>query len=349
MGAVSTVAAMPASAQMINSPYPGEAQGLTGAGATFPAVLYTKWFTDYERITGVKVNYQPIGSGGGIKAITDRTVDFGASDGPMTDAQLQAAGAELFHIPTALGAVVATYNLPELASILKLTPDTLSGIYLGQITRWNDVALVADNPELVAIDKPIVVVHRSDGSGTSYIFTDYLSTVSPTWKAQVGNGTSVNWPTGLGGEGNPGVAGEVKQNPYSIGYVELIYALQQKLGVADVLNSSGVFITPSVPAVTAAAAGTADTIDADLRASIVNAPGADAYPISGFTWLLAYQEMPDMSKAVAFTRMAWWAIHEGQAANTELGYAPLPQGIVAKAEAKIMAITTGEQPAFPGQ
>jgi phosphate transport system substrate-binding protein len=267
----------------------------------------------------------------------------------MTPDQMQAAGAEIFHIPTALGAVVATYNIPELSTPLRLTAEMLAGIYLGQITNWSDPALTSENPELASLDKSIVVVHRSDGSGTSFIFTDYLSSVSPAWSATVGTGTSVNWPTGLGAQGNPGVAGEVKQNPYSIGYVELIYALQNRLGVADVRNSAGVFITPTVPAVTAAAAGIADTIADDLRASIVNAPGADAYPISGFTWLLAYQEMADQAKAIAFTRMAWWAIHEGQSANTELGYAPLPQGIVARAEAKIMAITTGGQPAFPGQ
>ncbi|MFN0073168.1 MAG: phosphate ABC transporter substrate-binding protein PstS, partial [Chloroflexota bacterium] len=347
--AMVAVAAMPVGAQMITAPFPGEAQNLTGAGATFPAPLYTKWFNDYERVTGVKVNYQAIGSGGGIKAISDKTVDFGATDGPMSTDQMQAAGAEIFHIPTALGAVVATYNVPEVSGSLKFTPDALAAIYLGQITKWNDPILAASNPGLASIDKDIVVVHRSDGSGTSFIFTDYLSSISPTWKGQVGAGNSVNWPAGIGAQGNPGVAGEVKQNPYSIGYVELIYALQNRLGVADILNSSGVFITPNVASVTAAAAGVVDTIAPDLRASIVNASGADAYPISGFTWLLTYRDMSDRAKAIAVTRMMWWAIHEGQSANSELGYAPLPQGIVAKAEEKILAITSEGQTAFPGQ
>ena len=207
-------------------------------------------------MTNVKVNYQAIGSGGGIKAITDKTVDFGATDGPMTDEQLQAAGAPMLHIPTALGAVVGTYNIPELKDPLKLSADTFAGIYLGEILKWNDPKLVADNPGLSGVDKSIVVVHRSDGSGTSYIFTDYLSAVSPTWKSKVGLGTSVNWPVGIGGQGNPGVTGEVKQNPYSIGYVELIYALQNKLGVATVKNAAGQWVEPKLEGVTAAASAT---------------------------------------------------------------------------------------------
>jgi phosphate transport system substrate-binding protein len=249
----------------------------------------------------------------------------------------------------ALGAVVATYNIPGITDALKFRPETISGIFLGQITMWNDPLLVADNPALAAIDKPIITVHRSDGSGTTYIWVDYLSSISPVWASTVGVGTSVNWPVGLGGRGNEGVAGEVKQNEYSIGYVELIYAQQNRLGVAQLLNEAGEFVTPSLESVTAAAAGISDTIAADLRASIVNAPGATAYPASGFTWLLVYPEVSDSSKAIALTRMMWWAIHEGQSYTADLGYAPLPAGIVAKTEEKISSITTQGSPAFPGQ
>jgi phosphate transport system substrate-binding protein len=340
--------AMPSSIS-ITSGFAGEAQSLTGAGATFPAPLYTKWFNDYEKVTGVKVNYQAIGSGGGIKAITDKTVDFGATDGPMTEEQQQAAGAPMLHVPTALGAVVATYNVPELKDPLKLSADTLAGIYLGEITRWNDAKLVADNPDLARVDKSIVVVHRSDGSGTSFIFTDYLSAVSPAWKSRVGMGTSVNWPTGIGGQGNPGVTGEVKQNPYAIGYVELIYAIQNKLGVATIKNSAGQWVEPKLEGVTAAASAMSAQIPADLRASIVNAPGPAAYPISGFTWLLAYKEMNDRAKATALTRLMWWATHDGQKQSSELGYSPLPAEIVVRAEEMINSITVGGQKAFPGQ
>jgi phosphate transport system substrate-binding protein len=295
------------------------------------------------------VNYQSIGSGGGIKSITDQTVDFGATDGPMTDEQLQAARGEILHVPMALGAVVPTYNIPGFSGPLKLAPETLADIFLGQITRWNDPKLVADNPGLAQIDKSITSVHRSDGSGTTYIWVDYLSSVSPAWKQNIGVGTSVNWPVGLGGKGNDGVAGEVKQNENSIGYVELIYAQQNKLGVAQVKNQSGKFIDPSLESVTAAAAGIGDRIAPDLRASIVDAPGADAYPISGFTWLLVYAQQNDKAKATAVTRMMWWGIHDAQKFNSELGYAPLPDSIVKKAEDKINSITLDGQRAFPGR
>jgi phosphate transport system substrate-binding protein len=347
-GAGASSSAKP-SAISISGPFAGEAQALTGAGATFPAPLYTKWFNDYATLTKVQVNYQAIGSGGGIKAITDKTVDFGATDGPMTDEQLQAAGAPILHVPTALGAVVATYNVNELKDPLKLSPETLSGIFLGDITKWNDPQLLADNPGLSSVDKSIVVVHRSDGSGTSFIFTDYLSAVSPSWKSKVGVGTSVNWPVGLGGNGNPGVTGEVKQNPYSIGYVELIYAIQQKLGVASVKNAAGQFVEPKLEGVTAAASAMSAQVPADLRASIVNAPGSQAYPISGFTWLLSYKEVADKAKATALTRLMWWATHDGQKQNNELGYAALPNEMVVRAEEMISSITNGGQKAFPGQ
>ena len=308
-------------------------------------MLYTKWFEEYAKLTGVQVNYQGIGSGGGIKSISDMTVDFGATDGPMTDEQLKAAkGGEIFHVPTALGAVVATYNIPEATKPIKFSADTIAGIYLGEIKKWNDPKLAADNPDLKLPDRDIVVVHRSDGSGTTYIFTDHLTSVSEKWAKNVGVGTSVKWPVGLGGKGNVGVAGEVKQNPYSIGYVELIYALQNKLGYGWVKNKAGNYVEPSLESVTAAAAGVAASIAPDLRASIVNAAGDKAYPISGFTWLLAYRNMTDKSKALALARMMYWATTDGQKFNDGLGYAHLPEAIVKKAQEKIKSITVDGKP-----
>ena len=335
-------------AGLIKGPFEGEAKSLNGAGATFPAALYSKWHEEYFRLTGVKVNYQSIGSGGGIKSISDQTVDFGATDGPMTDDQLKAAkGGEILHVPMALGAVVPTYNVPEAKDPIKFTAETLPGIYLGQIVKWNDPKLVADNPQLKDVDKEIVVVERSDGSGTTFIFVDYLAAVSPDWKQKVGVGTSVKWPVGIGGKGNEGVAGEVKQNAYSIGYVELIYAVQNKLGVGHVKNQAGRFVEPRLDSVTAAASGIGDRIAPDLRASIVNAPGESAYPISGFTWLLAYKTMSDLPKAQALTRLMWWSIHEGQKLTADLGYAPLPEAIVAKSAEKIKSISAADKIAFP--
>jgi phosphate transport system substrate-binding protein len=352
-GASPVAAAKPASGEgvgLVKGPFEGEAKTLNGAGATFPAALYSKWFNEYSKLSGVNVNYQSIGSGGGIKSIQDGTVDFGATDGPMTDEQLKAAkGGNIFHIPAALGAVVATYNIPEVSAPLKFTSEVLAGIFLGDISKWNDPKLVADNPDLSKVNKDIVSVHRSDGSGTTYIFVDYLSTVSADWKSKIGTATSVNWPNGLGGKGNEGVAGEIKQNPYTIGYVELIYAIQNKLGVGLVKNKSGNFIEPKLDTVSAAAANIAATIAPDLRASIVDAPGADAYPISGFTWLLAYEKMEDPAKATALTRLMWWATHDAQTFNADLGYAPVPAAIVAKGDELIKKITAGGKPAFPGR
>ena len=322
---------------------------LNGAGASFPAVLYSKWFAEYYEQTGVKVNYQSIGSGGGIKGISDLTVDFGASDAPMTEEQMSAAkGGAILHIPTAIGGVAVTYNVPGVTKQLRFTAESLAGVFLGDIKKWNDPLLTKDNPDAGLPDEDIVVVHRSDGSGTTAIFTDYLSTVSEKWQSSVGKGTSVNWPTGLGGKGNEGVANEVKQNPYSVGYVEVIYAIQQKLGVALVQNKAGQFVEPTLESVTAAAAGVADTIAPDLRASIVDVAGEGAYPISGFTWLLVYEQQSNAAKAAALAEMLWWAIHDGQRYNAELGYAPLPEAIVSKAEAKIRAITVDGKPAFAG-
>ena len=338
---------------LVTGPFSGEAKNLTGAGATFPAALYSKWFNEYNRLTQVQVNYQSIGSGGGIKAIQDMTADFGATDGPMTDEQLKAAkGGEILHIPMALGGVVATYNVPEVPATAKLrfSPETLVAIFMGEIKKWNDAKIKADNPTITTLpDRDITTVHRSDGSGTTYIFTDYLSAVSPAWKEKIGFSTTVNWPNGLGGKGNEGVAGEVKQNPYSIGYVELIYAKQNKLGYAQIKNKAGQFVDAELDTVSAAAAGVAATIAPDLRASIVNAEGPRSYPISGFTWLLAYKNVTDEPKAVALTRMMWWATHDAQKFNGDLGYAPLPLEIIKKGEEKIKSITVNGKPAFPNR
>ena len=342
-------ASAPAGIGLIKGPFPGEAQTLTGAGATFPAPLYTKWFDEYAKLTGVKVNYQAIGSGGGIKGITDGTVDFGASDGPMSDEQLKAAKGEILHVPMTLGGVAVTYNVPEAKDPLKFTPETLPAIYLGTITKWNDPKLVADNPALASVNKDIVVVQRSDGSGTTYCFTDYLSSVSADWKSKVGRDTAVKWPVGIGGKGSEGVAGEVKQNPYSIGYVEVIYAIQNKLGTGLVKNAAGKFVEPKLDGVTAAAAAAADKVPADLRVSIVNQVGDGVYPISTFTWLLVYKNMADKAKATALTRLMWWATHDGQKFSTDLGYAPLPEAMVKKDEEKINLVNVNDQKAFPGQ
>lgn len=325
----------------------GEAKDLTGAGATFPTVLYTKWFSEYAKLTGVQVNYQSIGSGGGIKSISDRTVDFGATDGPMTDEQLKAAkGGAILHIPMALGAVVPTFNIPELGTdTLRFTGDTLAGVFLGDITKWNDAKLVADNPKLKAIDRYIVVVHRSDGSGTSNIWTSYLAAVSEKWAKTVGAANAVQWPVGLGGKGNEGVAGNVKQTPYSLGYVEEAYAVQNKLSVGLVKSKGGNFIAPSTNAVSLAAQGVA--LPDDLRIKLVNSDNPEAFPIVGFTWILVYQQQTDAARALAVSRLAWWCSHDGQAFNTALEYAPLPLDAIKKAEVLIKSIQINGNPALP--
>jgi len=334
---------------VVKGPFEGEAKQLTGAGATFPAPLYTKWFSDYKTLAGVEVNYQAIGSGGGIKAITDKTVDFGASDAPMTDEQLKAAGAPILHIPMTLGAVTLIVNIPELKEqALRFSGETVAGIFLGDVAKWDDARIKADNPGVTLPSKDIISVHRADGSGTTAIFTDYLSAVSPDWKSKVGTSTSVNWPNGLGGQGNPGVANEVTQNPYAIGYVELIYALQQNLKPGEIKNKDGNYVAPSIESTTAAAASLT-TIPDDLRISIVNAPGATAYPISGFTWILSYQTMPEKTKATALTRLLYWGIYDGQQYCAPLHYAPLPPVMVQKAEQKILSIQSGGAQAFPGR
>jgi len=313
---------------------------LQGAGATFPNPLYQKWFSEYNKITpNAKFDYQSIGSGGGIKQLTAKTVDFGGSDAPMKDEELKAAPAELLHIPTVLGAVVLTYNLPSTTAELKFTPDAIAGIFLGKITKWNDQAITSANPGVSLPDAPITVVHRSDGSGTSYVWTDYLSKVSAEWHDKVGTGVSVNWPVGVGAKGNEGVTGQVKQTPNAIGYVELIYAEQNKLPYGVVKNSAGEFVKPSLDSVTAAAAGAAANMPDDLRVSITNAPGKDAYPISSFTYFLVYREQQDQAKGKALVNFLWWSIHSGEQMAKGLLYAPLPSEVVTKAEQKIKSIT----------
>jgi phosphate transport system substrate-binding protein len=266
----------------------------------------------------------------------------------MTDEHRKAAQGDIFHIPTALGAIVPTYNLPNVSTKLKFTGETLAGVFLGDITKWNDPKLVADNPDLVQVNRDIVVVHRSDGSGTTYGWTDYLSSVSPNWQSKVGKATSVNWPVGLGGNGNAGVAGEVQQNPYSLGYVELIYALQNKLGYGMVKNQAGQFVEPSLDSVTAAATASLQTIAPDLRFSIVNPPGATSYPIATATWLLVYRNQTDQPKALALVRMLWWATHDGQKLNKDLQYAVVPDGLTAKSEQFIRQINVNGKPVLPG-
>ncbi|PYM60828.1 MAG: phosphate ABC transporter substrate-binding protein PstS [Candidatus Rokuibacteriota bacterium] len=326
-------------------PSPAAAQMLmNGAGATFPYPIYSKWFDEYTRVDpSARFNYQSIGSGGGIRQITARTVDFGASDGPMTDEQLKAAPGELLHIPTVLGADVVTYNLPGTPK-LHFTPDIIADVFLGKITKWNDPRVTAANPGVALPDQPIVVVHRSDGSGTTYIWVDYLSKVSKEWEQKVGRGTSVNWPVGLGGKGNEGVAGQVKNTPGALGYVELAYAVQNKLPVGVVRNAAGKFVEPSIESTTAAAAAAAKDMPADFRVSITNPAGDDAYPIASFTWLLVYRNQPDETKGKTLVRFLWWAIHEGQKYPKDLLYAPLPPQVVKQIETKLKEITFQGKP-----
>ena len=311
---------------------------INGAGATFPYPIYSKWFDEYVKVDpSVRFNYQSIGSGGGQKQILAQTVDFGASDGPMSDENLAKAPGKLLHIPTVAGAVVIVSNLPGNPS-LKLDGDTIAGIFLGQIKKWNDPKIAALNPGTKLPDQDIVVVHRSDGSGTTYIFTDYLSKVSPEWKQKVGNNTSVNWPTGIGGKGNEGVSGQVKQTPGAIGYVELIYALQNKMSFADVKNSAGEFVKPTIQSVTAALA-TADIPD-DFRFSMTNAPGKDAYPISGATWLLVYEQQKDPARGKKLVEFLKWALTKGEEMAKALDYAPLPESVQQRVLKRIGEIKT---------
>ncbi|MBF5046378.1 phosphate ABC transporter substrate-binding protein PstS [Aggregicoccus sp. 17bor-14] len=313
---------------------------MTGAGATFPAPLYTKWFSEYNKLhPDQQFNYQAIGSGGGIQQITKGTVDFGASDAPMSDEELQKAPGTV-NIPTVLGAVVLTFNAP--VTELKLTPEALSGLFLGKITKWNDPALAKANPGVKLPDLAVTIVHRSDGSGTTAIFTDYLAKVSPEWKQQVGAGKSVKWPTGLGAKGNDGVAGQVKQTPGALGYVELAYANQTKQPTAALRNKDGQFVKPSIESTSAAAAGV--TVPADFRVSITDASGKNSYPIASFTYLLVPQDQKDPVKGAAMLRFIDWALHDGQKMAGPLDYAPLPAPVVAKVQAKLRTMTVQGKP-----
>jgi phosphate transport system substrate-binding protein len=322
------------------------AQALTGAGATFPDPIYKKWFDSYNKKTGVQINYQSIGSGGGIKQFTEGTVDFGATDGPMNQDAMTAVQGQVVHLPTVMGAVVLTYNLAAIGTTqLKFDGPTIASIFLGKITKWNDRAIVASKPGVKLPNQDIIVVHRSDGSGTSYIFTDYLSKVSPEWKEKVGNANAVNWPAGLGGKGNEGVTQQVKQSDGSIGYVELIYAKGNKLSYAQVKNGSGAFVEPSLASVTAAAASAKFPPNTDFRVSITNAPGAESYPISSFTWLLVRPDIKDPAKAKALkTFLEWMLTEDAQQMAAALDYAPLPKAVVALEKERIKTLKAAGKP-----
>jgi phosphate transport system substrate-binding protein len=323
--------------------YPVLAQTtLNGAGATFPYPMYSKWFSDYNKLhPDIQFNYQSIGSGGGIRQVIEGTVDFGASDGPMSDEQLTQAqskrGTKIYHIPTVLGAVVPAYNVPGVSGEIKFTPEALAGIFLGKITSWNDPALVKANPGVNFPNQSIVVVHRSDGSGTTFIFTDYMSKVSSDWQGSVGKGTSVKWPVGLGGKGNEGVAGMIRQMQGAIGYIELIYAVQNNIPYGVVKNAAGDYVKASLQSVTAAAASV-KSMPADFRVSITNAPGKDAYPISSFTWLLIPAQSKDANKGKMIADFLNWMVDDGQKMTASLTYAPLPDSVAEKVKATIKTV-----------
>jgi phosphate transport system substrate-binding protein len=317
---------------------------LTGAGATFPQPIYNKWFNDYATKTGIKINYQSIGSGGGVRQIIEQTVDFGATDGPMSDEELsRAKGGPILHIPTVLGADVITYNVPGVPHGLKLTGEAIADIFLGKIKKWNDPRIATLNAGVTLPNTDILVVHRSDGSGTTYIFTDYLATVSPEWSRVVGRGKEVKWPAGIGAKGNEGVAGQVKQTPGSIGYVELAYAKQNRLAYAQVRNAAGQYVEPTIESITAAAAGAASKLppNTDYRVSIVNAPGVSAYPISSFTWLLVYRNPADSVKGRKLNEFLRWALTEGERSAAALDYAPLPAAVSQQLLTRLDSIKVG--------
>ena len=317
---------------------------LTGAGATFPYPLYAKWTSAYAEQKGVRINYQPVGSGAGIQQLSEGTVDFGGTDGPMTDAEMASAkGGSILHVPTTLGAVVVTYNVPGVTQPLQISGDVIADIFLGKITKWNDPRIASTNAGATLPARDILVVHRSDGSGTTYVFTDYLAAVSPAWASGPGRGKAVNWPTGLGGNQNAGVAAQVKQTEGAIGYVELTYALQNNLPVARVRNAAGRFVEPSISSITAAAASVADALTAstDFRISIVNAPGEESYPISSFTWIILYAQQADAAKGRQVVEFVRWALTEGQQYAPPLHYAPLPSKIVSIGQGKIDAVKIG--------
>lgn len=324
---------------------------LNGAGATFPNIIYQKWITDYNAShPGVELNYQSIGSGGGIAQFTGGTVDFGASDAPMNDSEIAAVQGNVVHIPTVLGGVVPTYNLPSVTETIRFSPEVLADIFRGAITRWDDIRLKSGNPGVTLPARPIVVIHRSDGSGTTYIFTGFLSDVSPDWQSAVGQGKSVNWPVGIGSKGNEGVSATVQQTPGAIGYIELGYAMINKMPVGAVRNRDGNFVTPDISTVSAAAAGEMAemTPTTDFRVSLLNAPGERTYPIASFTWLLLRKDYDDAVKARALIDFVWWALTDGQQAAPELGYAPLPAEIKPWIRAKLETITADGKPVWPG-
>jgi len=311
---------------------------LNGAGATFPYPMYSKWFSEYNKLhSDVQINYQSIGSGGGIRQVLNGTVDFGASDGPMTDEQLSQAKTKILHIPTVLGAVVPAYNVPGVTGEIKFTPEVLANIFLGKITNWNDPAIAKANPGVNFPNQSIIVIHRSDGSGTTYIFTDYLSKVSSEWANSVKKGTTVSWPLGLGGKGNEGVAGQIRQLQGSIGYIELIYAVQNNIPYGSVKNAAGTFVKASLDGVTEAAAS-AKSMPADFRVSITNAPGKTAYPISSFTWLLIPVQSKDANKGKVLSDFLNWMVSDGQKMTTQLTYAPLPENVADKVKAAIKQV-----------
>jgi phosphate transport system substrate-binding protein len=311
---------------------------LNGAGATFPNPIYSKWFSEYHKLhPDIEVNYQSIGSGGGIRQVIAGTIDFGASDGPMTDDQLKEAKTKILHFPTVLGADVPAYNIPGVTAELKFTPEALAGIFLGKIAKWNDKAITSVNSGVNLPDRDIVVVHRSEGSGTTYIWTDYLSKISPEWQSQVGKGASVKWPVGVGAKGNEGVSGMIRQLPGSIGYVELIYAVQNHISYGSVKNVAGNFVKASLEGVTAAAAS-APKMPPDFRVSITNAPGKDAYPVSSFTWLLIPEQSKDAAKGKILADFLNWMVTDGQKMTAALSYAPLPDGVVQKEKEAIKLV-----------
>lgn len=321
----------------------GGSVDLTGAGATFPYPLYSKWFDEYAKLKGVKINYQSIGSGGGIRQLSEGTVDFGASDSPMKDDEIAKAKGPVMHFPTVLGAVAVTYTLPGLTAPLKISGPVLADIFAGRITKWNDAKIAALNPGVTLPASDILVVHRSDGSGTTFVFTDYLSSVSPAWASGPGRGKEVSWPVGLGGKGNDGVAGQVKQTPGAVGYVELAYAKQNNLPYASIRNASGNFVAPSPDGMTAAAAGVAEKLpqNTDYRLSIVNAAGANAYPISSFTWILVYREQPDSVKGRKLKDFMKWALTDGEKSASALDYAPLPSSMATRLLSRVDSIKVG--------
>ena len=324
-----TLAIALAAAGALGSGVAAQTMKINGAGATFPNPIYQKWFSEYHKLhPNVEINYQSIGSGGGIQQVTKQTVFFGATDGPMTADQLTAAPGKVMHFPSVLGAVVPVYNIPNLTAELKFSGPVLADIFLGKITKWNDPAIAKLNAGATLPATDITVAHRADGSGTTYIWVDYLAKVSPEWKTKAGVATSVNWPTGVGGRGNEGVAGLVKQTPGAIGYVELIYALQNKIAYGSVLNAAGESVKASVAAVTAAAAEAVKAMPADFRVSITNAPGKGVYPISSFTWILLYENAKDKNQAKTMVDFMKWALTDGQKFAPDLGYAPLPEAVV---------------------